>query len=140
MLQSQPRFLTLEGGEGAGKSTVLSALRDALLADRQDVVCTAMASGGYDLPDLKGGGRLATNIFGDPGKGYLVPMLRMDDIEKTGALTATSGCLGQSPPWYPCSLSVRPSMMPVESSTMGTPVALLRNGTVRDARGLTSST
>ena len=33
MLQSKPRLLTIEGGEGAGKSTVLSALRDALLAD-----------------------------------------------------------------------------------------------------------
>lgn len=45
MLQSQPRFLTLEGGEGAGKSTVLSALRDALLADGQDVVCTREPGG-----------------------------------------------------------------------------------------------
>lgn len=45
MLQSQPRFLSLEGGEGAGKSTVLSALREALLADGQDVVCTREPGG-----------------------------------------------------------------------------------------------
>jgi hypothetical protein len=31
-------------------------------------------------------------------------------------------------------------MIPVAIGTIGTPVALLRNGTVRDARGFTSST
>ena len=45
MLQSQPRLLTIEGGEGAGKSTVLSALRDALLADGCEVVCTREPGG-----------------------------------------------------------------------------------------------
>lgn len=44
-LATQPRFLTLEGGEGAGKSTVLAALRDALLADGEDVVCTREPGG-----------------------------------------------------------------------------------------------
>lgn len=44
-LETQPRFLTLEGGEGAGKSTVLAALRDALLADGEDVVCTREPGG-----------------------------------------------------------------------------------------------
>ena len=39
-LQTQPRLLTIEGGEGAGKSTVLRALRDALLADGFEVVAT----------------------------------------------------------------------------------------------------
>lgn len=45
MLQSQPRLLTVEGGEGAGKSTVLSALRDALLADGFEVVTTREPGG-----------------------------------------------------------------------------------------------
>ncbi len=45
MLQSQPRLLTIEGGEGAGKSTVLSALRDALLADGFEVVSTREPGG-----------------------------------------------------------------------------------------------
>lgn len=45
MLQSMPRLLTIEGGEGAGKSTVLSALRDALLADGCEVVCTREPGG-----------------------------------------------------------------------------------------------
>ena len=44
-LQRQPRLLTIEGGEGAGKSTVLSALRDALLADGFEVVTTREPGG-----------------------------------------------------------------------------------------------
>ena len=44
-LQRQPRLLTIEGGEGAGKSTVLRALRDALLADGFEVVSTREPGG-----------------------------------------------------------------------------------------------
>lgn len=45
VLQRQPRLLSIEGGEGAGKSTVLSALREALLADGFDVVSTREPGG-----------------------------------------------------------------------------------------------
>ena len=44
-LQRQPRLLTLEGGEGAGKSTALRALRDALLGDGFEVVSTREPGG-----------------------------------------------------------------------------------------------
>lgn len=44
-LQRHPRFVSLEGGEGAGKSTVLAALRDALQADGEEVVCTREPGG-----------------------------------------------------------------------------------------------
>ena len=44
-LQTQPRLVTLEGGEGAGKTTVLHALRDALVATGADVVCTREPGG-----------------------------------------------------------------------------------------------
>lgn len=44
-LRSEPRLVTLEGGEGAGKSTVLEALREALQADGADVVCTREPGG-----------------------------------------------------------------------------------------------
>ena len=44
-LVTQPRFITLEGGEGAGKSTVLNALRDALAASGAEVVCTREPGG-----------------------------------------------------------------------------------------------
>lgn len=44
-LQVQPRLITLEGGEGAGKSTVLAALRAALEATGVEVVCTREPGG-----------------------------------------------------------------------------------------------
>lgn len=44
-LQAYPRLVTLEGGEGAGKSTVMAALREALLAAGEEVVCTREPGG-----------------------------------------------------------------------------------------------
>ena len=44
-LVTQPRLITLEGGEGAGKTTVLGALRAALERDGQDVVSTREPGG-----------------------------------------------------------------------------------------------
>ena len=44
-LRREPRLISIEGGEGAGKSTVLSALRDVLLADGQEVVSTREPGG-----------------------------------------------------------------------------------------------
>jgi dTMP kinase len=44
-MPSSSRFITLEGGEGAGKSTVLSALRDFLLARGFEVVSTREPGG-----------------------------------------------------------------------------------------------
>lgn len=44
-LTIEPRLVTLEGGEGVGKSTVLAALRDALLADGCEVVSTREPGG-----------------------------------------------------------------------------------------------
>ena len=44
-LQAHARFVTLEGGEGAGKSTVLSALREFLLARGFEVVSTREPGG-----------------------------------------------------------------------------------------------
>ena len=44
-LLTQPCLVTLEGGEGAGKTTVLHALRDALASAGSDVVCTREPGG-----------------------------------------------------------------------------------------------
>ena len=44
-LASHPRLLSLEGGEGAGKSTVLAALLEVLLADGFEVVSTREPGG-----------------------------------------------------------------------------------------------
>jgi len=46
-----PRFVTVEGGEGAGKTTVLHALADALQADGSEVVVTR-EPGGTPLAEL----------------------------------------------------------------------------------------
>lgn len=40
-----PRFVSLEGGEGAGKTTVIEALRTALTEDGSEVVCTREPGG-----------------------------------------------------------------------------------------------
>lgn len=40
-----PRFVSLEGGEGAGKTTVLDALRADLQSDGDEVVCTREPGG-----------------------------------------------------------------------------------------------
>ena len=44
-LPAHPRFVTLEGGEGAGKTTVLEALRAELQAGGDEVVCTREPGG-----------------------------------------------------------------------------------------------
>ncbi len=44
-LQVQPRLVTLEGGEGAGKSTVLAALRETLEVSGEGVTCTREPGG-----------------------------------------------------------------------------------------------
>jgi len=48
MPQSQGRLISIEGGEGAGKSSAMAALRDALLARGIDVVSTR-EPGGTDV-------------------------------------------------------------------------------------------
>ncbi|MCH6484550.1 dTMP kinase [Pseudoxanthomonas sp. LH2527] len=44
-LLSQPRLITLEGGEGAGKTSALAAIRDRLLAAGHEVVLTREPGG-----------------------------------------------------------------------------------------------
>ena len=44
-LLSQPRLITLEGGEGAGKTSAIAAIRDRLQAAGHDVVLTREPGG-----------------------------------------------------------------------------------------------
>ena len=44
-IATHPRFVSLEGGEGAGKTTVLNALREALQREGRDVVSTREPGG-----------------------------------------------------------------------------------------------
>lgn len=50
-LPSHPRFISLEGGEGAGKTTVLDALRDVLRSEGEEVVATR-EPGGTPLAEM----------------------------------------------------------------------------------------
>lgn len=50
-LPSHPRFISLEGGEGAGKTTVSNTLRDALRAAGCEVLCTR-EPGGTPMAEL----------------------------------------------------------------------------------------
>jgi len=59
-------------------------------------------------------------------------------VENTGALTATTGGSGSSPAGQPSDTRSSPRATRTASSTIGTPVTLDVNGTVRLARGFTS--
>ena len=64
-LQVQAHLITLEGGEGAGKSTVLAALRVTLQASGVEVVCTR-EPGGTPLAEQIRGLLLSTPADGRP--------------------------------------------------------------------------
>lgn len=53
-LATAPRLVTLEGGEGAGKSTVLAALHAVLAADGAEVVTTREPGGTPLAEDIRG--------------------------------------------------------------------------------------
>lgn len=64
----------------AGQSGGSRMIAQLLVMGRRDIVCGVMGSGAYDVPTLVSGGRTSTNIFGDPGRRFLVPMLMTQDI------------------------------------------------------------
>lgn len=64
----------------AGQSGGSRIIAQLLVIGRRDIACAAMGAGAYDVPRLRGGGTARTSIFGDPGSGYLVPMLKAGDI------------------------------------------------------------
>ena len=53
-LHSQPRLVTLEGGEGVGKTTVLNALREVLQGSGNEVVCTREPGGTSLAEQIRG--------------------------------------------------------------------------------------
>ena len=60
-----PHFVTIEGGEGAGKTTVIGALRASLQADGCEVV-TTREPGGTPLAERIRGLLLGTSVDGEP--------------------------------------------------------------------------
>lgn len=57
------RFITLEGGEGAGKSTQLRLLAEALAADGHDVLTTREPGGSPGAEEIRG-----LLVSGEPGR------------------------------------------------------------------------
>ena len=64
----------------AGQSGGARIVAQLLVLGRRDIVCAAMASGAYGVPRTKRGGPVRTNIFGDPGRRFLVPLHHAEDI------------------------------------------------------------
>jgi hypothetical protein len=64
----------------AGQSGGSRIIAQLMVIGRRDISCAAMGAGAYDIPRLRGGGTSRTNVFGDPGKSFLVPMLKAGDI------------------------------------------------------------
>lgn len=62
--RAKHRFVTLEGGEGAGKSTVIAAVTRALAADGDEVVSTREPGGTLFAERIRG-------LLLDPGHGTL---------------------------------------------------------------------
>jgi pimeloyl-ACP methyl ester carboxylesterase len=69
----------------AGQSGGARMIAQLLVTGRTDIVCGVMGSGAYDVPRLVSGGRTDTDIFGDPGRRFVVPMLRASEIQASPA-------------------------------------------------------
>ena len=69
------RRLALSGQSGGAR-----IVAQLMILGRTDIVCAAMGAGAYDVPQLQGGGRVMTNIWGNPGDRFLVPMLKANEI------------------------------------------------------------
>lgn len=64
----------------AGQSGGARIVAQLLVLGRRDVLCAVMGSGAYGVPLARRGGHIATNIFGEPGRRYLVPLHHADRI------------------------------------------------------------
>lgn len=72
----------------AGQSGGSRLIAQILILGRSDVMCAAMGSGAYGVPRLKSGGTISTNIWGQAGRHYMVPLQEIDrmTVEKTRRL------------------------------------------------------
>jgi predicted esterase len=68
----------------AGQSGGARIVAQLLVLGRRDIACAVMGSGAYGVPLAKRGGHIATNIFGEPGRRYLVP------LHQAGGIVAAS--------------------------------------------------
>ena len=64
----------------AGQSGGARLIAQMLALGRNETMCAAMGSGAYDLPKRTDGSRAATNLFGNPARRYMVPLLVASEI------------------------------------------------------------
>ncbi len=64
----------------AGQSGGSRIIAQLMVNGRRDIACAAMSSGAYGVPRLKGGGTTRTNVFGNPGQRYLVPLREIEGV------------------------------------------------------------
>lgn len=64
----------------AGQSGGARLIAQLMALKRRDLVCAAMGSGAYDLPEKVDGSRARTNVFGNAQRRYLIPMLEAETI------------------------------------------------------------
>lgn len=64
----------------AGQSGGARIVAQLMVLGQHDIGCAAMGSGAFGLPRLRGGGTSSTDVFGDPGKRFLVPMREISRI------------------------------------------------------------
>jgi hypothetical protein len=69
----------------AGQSGGSRLVAQLLGLGRSDVICTSMASGAYDVPKTRAGRRGLTNIFGETGASYMVPMRNVETINRSNS-------------------------------------------------------
>jgi hypothetical protein len=63
----------------AGQSGGARVIAQLLVLGRRDIACAVMASGAYDVPRSRTG-RTDTNVFGQAGRKFLVPMQQAQNI------------------------------------------------------------
>lgn len=68
------------GGQSGGARVAAQLL----VSGRTDIACAVMASGAYGIPGRRGGGRMSTNIWGEPSKSYLIPLRSIEGVVQDG--------------------------------------------------------
>jgi pimeloyl-ACP methyl ester carboxylesterase len=63
----------------AGQSGGARVIAQLLVLGRTDIACAGMGSGAYGIPQTVSG-KTRTNVFGDPGERYLVPLRLVDRV------------------------------------------------------------
>jgi pimeloyl-ACP methyl ester carboxylesterase len=63
----------------AGQSGGSRVVAQLLVLGRRDVACAVMGSGAYGVPDTRRG-KVPTNVFGEPGRKYLVPLRQAEAV------------------------------------------------------------